>query len=866
MSFRLKTILGIACIEACLLMALAISSLDYLRTSNQEELQRRAATVVTLLATATSDAVLSYDLARLEQLSADFLSNKGIVYVRVSDRDRVLVKAGDVTALQRAFHADSALESIDDGIYDTFKPIEAAGQQYGRVEIGLSTGSIQAYIDEARERIMMLAGLEMALVALFSWLLGSYLTRQLAGLESASKTIAQGDFSQPLKVRGRDELARVTNAFNCMAAQLGETYQALQLALASAKNHGERLQAVMDSELDGLIVTDQEGLINLFNHASERIFGYSAREVLGRHLNLLLVNPVDHLMSWSNMTNQAIGVVYEVQGRRKNGSVFHMDLSLTELHAVEEPGFIALVRDTTESKRIYDQLCASESMKKAMLETSLEAIVMIDKHDLICELNQSATRLFGYKQQEVLGEPMADLFISENYRRAHRLNLWRYVDTGEEHFFGRHYEIMAIRRSGQEFPIELSISPIHIGQEIFFSVFLRDITESKQAQQALRLGQEQAEQASLVKSQFLAMMSHEIRTPLNAILGTQELLADTPLDDQQKNYLQVANEAGNALLALVNDILDLTKVEAGRLVLELTDFDAEQVIKEVLRVVEKKAETKHLPLSYQVEPGLSTRVSGDPWRLRQVLLNLLTNAIKFTNQGHVTVYLSARAHTEADGLLQIDVIDTGIGIAKDTQARLFTVFTQADGSDTRRYGGSGLGLAICKSLVELWGGHIGVDSQEGVGSRFWFSFGDEPGVSVNKVVTSLSKPQPQVSVTRILLVEDSLVNQAVLSSFLKTGGHDVYAVDCGLAAIEAVKNQHFDLIFMDVSMPDMDGMEAARRIRLLGGIALKIPIIAITAHAVSGYREQCLAAGMNDYANKPITKAQLLDLVTKWRH
>lgn len=871
MNFRLKTILGIACIESIFLLALVFSSLSYLHDSNQEELQRRATTSATLFATATADAVLSTDLARLEQLADDFLINPGVVYVRVADRERLLAQAGATDALQRPFRADTQLNLVDDGVYDAYAPISAVGQEFGRVELGLSIESIQGLIDEARQRTIGLAALEIVLVALFSWLLGSYLTRQLGDLEKASNAVARGDFSLQLPVRGKDELARVAKSFNSMSERLGSTHFELQLTLSEVKQRGERLQTVVDSVLDGLIAINKKGSITLFNRTAEKIFGYSPEEVMGRNVNMLMPEPYhtahdQYLKNYLNTgKKRIIGIGREVQGLRKDGTVFPMDLSITELHSTEEQGFIGLVRDITERKYLNEQLHSSERMKKAMLESSLDAIITIDVNGCICEFNQPASAIFGYAPYEAMGKSIADLIVPEKYREAHKQGLQRYLNTGEGPVLGKRFEITALRRSGEEFPIELSITPIQHLEHTFFTAFIRDITETKQAVESLRLGREQAEHASLVKSQFLAMMSHEIRTPLNAILGIQELLADTVLDDTQKNYLHLAEDAGTTLLTLINDILDLTKVETGKLELENTVFDTLQVIDEVLRLVVVKAQEKNLLLNSVIQPDISPWVSGDPWRLRQVLLNLLTNAVKFTPSGSVTLKLSRRSAETGDGALLFEVIDTGIGIAEDVQPRLFEVFIQADPSDTRKYGGSGLGLAISKRLVALWGGHLGLDSQPGVGSRFWFSFGsagDAPQPSLNHDQTAdASLPS---SAARLLLVEDSPANQAVLSAILRSGGHKVDVANSGTAAIDAVRAACYDLIFMDVSMPDMSGMDATRHIRQLGGAAAKLPIIAMTAQAVKGYREQCLAAGMNDYATKPIGKKDLLGLVDKW--
>jgi CheY-like chemotaxis protein/HPt (histidine-containing phosphotransfer) domain-containing protein len=347
----------------------------------------------------------------------------------------------------------------------------------------------------------------------------------------------------------------------------------------------------------------------------------------------------------------------------------------------------------------------------------------------------------------------------------------------------------------------------------------------------------------------------------------QELLTHTRLDNTQTEYLQTATLAGNNLLALVNDILDLTKVEAGKLDLEDIPFNAIELTQLCVQLMTITAEAKALKLITVIDTELTPWISCDPLRFRQVLLNLLSNAIKFTEQGSVTVTLSSYVSTDSACALLVQVIDTGIGIPENLQAGLFEVFVQVDPSDTRKYGGSGLGLAISKRLVTLWGGQIGIDSTPYVGSRFWFTVGTLAEASKQPVITTIKQDDSHKKyncISRVLLVEDSLINQAVMAAMLRKGGHQVDLADCGAKGIEAASEKVYDIILMDVSMPDMSGMEATAISRQLGGAATSVPIIAITAHALAGYEAMCLAAGMNGYATKPINQKDLLALVDAW--
>ena len=363
------------------------------------------------------------------------------------------------------------------------------------------------------------------------------------------------------------------------------------------------------------------------------------------------------------------------------------------------------------------------------------------------------------------------------------------------------------------------------------------------------------------------MMSHEIRTPLTAVLGMQELLTQTPLNDLQTTYLNVATQAGTNLLAIVNDILDLSQVESGKLLLGQVTFDVNALTQHCVKLLRPSAQAKRLTIMTVIAPELNVWISGDPLRYQQVLTNLLSNAIKFTNNGTVTIKLSAQSSAEDSSVLLVEVIDTGIGIPLIAQSGLFEIFVQVDPSDTRKQGGSGLGLAISKRLVMLWEGHIGLESTPNIGSRFWFTLGSKATAPAQEITPTLLPADENTSspfVAKLLLVDDSLINQTVLSYMLTNAGHQVDLADGGAASIEAAKKKDYDLILMDVSMPEMSGMEASVIIRQLGGACASVPIIAITAQALTDYHEQCLAAGMNDYATKPISQKDLLAIVTKW--
>ncbi len=511
-----------------------------------------------------------------------------------------------------------------------------------------------------------------------------------------------------------------------------------------------------------------------------------------------------------------------------------------------------ICQDVTESKVTEERLRANEVRTTRIIDAASEAFVTIDPDERITDWNRQAELTFGWKRGEVLGLSMVDIIIPAAQRDAHRKGVSRFLKTGRMQVLNTRREVTAVHRDGHEFPVEMAVWATEDARgELIFHAFLHDISARLADKAALDAALEEAREASRLKSAFLANMSHEIRTPMNGVMGMVGLLLDTKLTVQQRDYIQTMSTSASSLGAIIDDVLDVSKIEAGKLQLDDDDFALRHIVHVATVPFVPMAAERHIKLSSTVDDSVPDSLHGDSRRLKQVLGNLLANAVKFTSTGEVTL-----AVTTHDRCVRFEVRDTGIGIPREACARLFEPFVQADASTTRRFGGTGLGLAICRDLVTLMGGEIGVESKAEKGSLFWFTVPLKPARHALPASTVAAPAPPPVDGIRVLVVEDNPVNRKVAVGMLTQLGYQTDVAVDGLAAVEAFSANKYDAILMDCQMPRMDGYDATRTIRSME-TKTRTPIVAMTASAMAADREQCMAAGMDDFLTKPVARELL---------
>ncbi len=611
---------------------------------------------------------------------------------------------------------------------------------------------------------------------------------------------------------------------------------------------------VMATVGQGIVVSSEGWRFEYVNPAFARMVGRMPKELIGRSMDEL-IHPHDRPILIQARSRRQAGETssYEARLIRSDGCVFPVQVTGTpRWQDGKFFGSIVAVTDLTERKRFEDELKKSEAENRLLLDSIPDSIFLLDKEGNFLDYRTPNSSILYAPAELFMGKNIHSI-MPQDLVELTMNNLGLARQSGKMQVF--EYQLPA---NGEIKHFEARINLCEGGD---FLALVRDVTERKRSDEMLWKAKEEAEAAAKAKSEFLANMSHEIRTPLNAVIGLTGLLLDTDLTHEQRNYLEIVRDSGDSLLSVINNILDFSKIDGGMMELEHSPFDLRRCIESTMDLMVTRAAEKGLVLKVVLDDQLPTMLVGDASRLRQVLANLLSNAVKFTDKGFVEV--SVRGNAIPEGFeLRFDVLDTGIGMPQDKLDRLFMPFSQIDSSITRRYGGTGLGLAISKRLVGMMGGRIWAKSNPGVGSTFTFTIKVklpcmQPVQHEVKDLKPDIKPPieghfQQALPLSILLAEDNAVNQMVLLQMLRKIGYQADLASNGFDVLAALDRQAYDVVLMDIQMPDMDGFEATRRI-LARFPKMKRPrIIALTAHALNGDRERCLKAGMDGYLSKPV--------------
>jgi len=653
-----------------------------------------------------------------------------------------------------------------------------------------------------------------------------------------------------------------------------------QTALELIQSNRKYNVAVEQSPVS-IMVSDMSGNIEYVNKRFSELTGYAPKEVIGKNPRILQSGK--HELHFYQEMWECLSAGNEWRGmlcnKKKSGDLYWEQASISPVR--NDDGiicnFVAVKEDVTLKKRMEDALKNQNRFLQNLINTIPIPIFYTDPSGIVIGFNQCFKNYSGLPDDTLKQTNISDLIFQDSEKDSNLIDMYHQQDNK---IFRK--EIVFCHSDGSNRDIALKVTASDINQNECFGLIgaMMDVTKHRSLERNLvkaideaHLLARNAQIASKTKSLFLANMSHEIRTPMNAIMGMLDILVSfTELDDEQLDYVQTAKESANNLLVVIDDILDISKLEAQKMVLTEKTFDLYQLLDSFYKSINLQANNKGLTLHLDIQPDVPQKVIGDPDRTRQILTNIVGNAIKFTEQGHVSIDVSLLKHEHSENKLGIcfKITDTGMGIPTTDMDIIFENFSQSDNSLTRTHGGTGLGLTISKQLCEMMGGRISVKSEVGSGSTFTFTI---QFISTEK--SEIEEKEPHIDhqqettesrhIHKILLVEDIETNRMVCNIYLNNLGYSVTATKTGEEAIEIMKKESFDVVLMDIEMPGISGFETTKRIRsgLAGEQNKDIYIIALTAHAISGYREKCLNASMNDYISKPVSKEILKQVLSQ---
>jgi len=738
----------------------------------------------------------------------------------------------------------------------------------GAVYIRIDIAKDMVDLDRTRTQFTLLTlGVVAAVILLAYALLSFKVIGPLEQLKAAMVRRSKPGKPVYSQILSNDEIGELAAAFNDMSWRL-----------ACNEAESQKLALVASRTDNGVVITNEKGEIEWVNDAFERITGYALKEVVGKRPSSFLIGEKTDPKTLQTISNSIqLGKPFNVEliKYRKGGQPYWASLEAMPIR--DEDGrvvnFMAIETDITTRKEYEMSLQESEGRLRAFLQALPDPTYVLDDSGRFTSL------LSVDKTESVAHEVMADRFIHQVFTPEDAERLMVTVEkTIHDQEPRRTQYSLQFARELRWFEGHLAPLPSTSKEDARAIWIARDITEQKHAERELQLSRDAAEQASRSKSEFLANMSHEIRTPMTAILGFADLLgAPETTDEKRSEYVKTIKRNGEHLLTIINDILDLSKIESGKMKVEMIDTSLSQIISDVESLMSVRATSKNIKLRIEPQLPIPDTIKTDPVRLRQIVMNLVGNAIKFTNEGEVVIRYNCRP-TPAGDRVAVEVVDTGIGMTPAQLDSLFTPFEQADASTTRKYGGTGLGLIISRRLANMLGGDISVESEFNSGSKFtatispgdlskvnWINNPDD--LLIRKSEESPAEDWARMQFSgRVLVADDSLVNQKLVGQILRNQGFEVDTAGDGVEAcvklIEGEKqNRPYKLLILDMQMPRMDGYTVAANLRKQGN---KIPIIALTANAMSGDRDKCLAAGCDDYSPKPIDKQRFFESIARF--
>ncbi len=622
-----------------------------------------------------------------------------------------------------------------------------------------------------------------------------------------------------------------------------------------------------DNSLDIILAVDRSGRIRFANQKAVETYGYSYNELLS--LSIFDLRKQDTRTFTENQLNEALkrGIQFRTYHYRKDGSKLLVDVKSIYSNRKDKDVAISIVRDITDMERI----CKDAHMFSISLDILDDAFVVFNGKRNILNWSKGAEKKFGFTKEEIIGENI-NVIIPENKLKEPEMLL----DKIKGGIIIKDFETVRVNRLGEEISVSISASPIYEADGLFsgYIAIYKDISdrilieyELKNKCKQLELLKQEADEANKAKSIFLANMSHEIRTPLNGILTSIQLLQLVSSDEKQNKYIRMIKESGNSLLGIINDLLDISKIEAGKFKLNEENIELKEIITDAYNYLSLEANQKGLEIRYYLDPNIDFHVIGDKLRLKQILFNLINNAVKFTDVGFVALRVKLLSSDNSCEKLQFFIEDSGIGIEEDFKEKIFKNFNQGDLSASKKYMGTGLGLAISKQLIKLMNGDIHYKSTVGKGSTFNFTceFKKQIHRSSGKNKYNQDKQQLLKYETAnegvILCVEDSIINQQVMEELITRKGYKYISAYNGIEAINIIKENKVDLVLMDIQLPELNGFEATKIIRKSEESNKPLPIIAMTAYAMLEDRDKCLQAGMDEYISKPLDIEKLYKIL-----